>query len=117
MREVLLRRIGTNEWFAIDVCRGLGQLSQEGQLGKQDAASIVGNPVPFNGYYFRALPGSEGKGRSFVAYPAEYGSSGVMTFLVSQDGAVYERNLGPRTADVAKKITSDKPDTSWRAVQ
>ena len=50
MREVLLRRIGTNEWFAIDVCRGLGQLSQEGQLGKQDAASIVGNPVPFNGY-------------------------------------------------------------------
>ena len=40
-----------------------------------------------------------------------------MTFLVSHDGAVYERNLGPRTADVAKKITSDKPDTNWHAVQ
>jgi Protein of unknown function (DUF2950) len=117
MREVLLRRIGANEWFAIDVCRGLGQLSDEGELGKRDAASIVGNPVPFNGYYFRALPAREGQRRSFVAYPAEYGSSGVMTFLVSHDGTVYERNLGPRTADVAKTITSDKPDTSWRAVQ
>jgi hypothetical protein len=117
MREVLRRRIGENEWFAIDVCRGLGQLGKEGQLGKQDAAGIVGNPVPFNGYYFRALPAAEGTSRSFVAYPAEYGSSGVMTFLVSDDGAVYERNLGPRTADVAKKITSDKPDANWHAVQ
>jgi hypothetical protein len=117
MREVLLRRIGENEWFAIETCRGLGELSTQGQLGKQDAAGIVGNPVPFNGYYFRALPAAEGKSRSFVAYPAEYGSSGVMTFLVSHDGAVYERNLGRRTANLAKKITSDKPDTSWHVVQ
>jgi len=115
-QEVLHRRIGENEWFAMDVCRGLGQLGQQGQLAEQDATGIVGNPVPFNGYYFRALPAAEGKSRSFVAYPAEYGSSGVMTFLVRYDGALYERDLGPRTANVAKKITSDKPGTSWQAV-
>jgi DUF2950 family protein len=117
MREVLLRRIGENEWFAIDVCRGLGQMGKQGQLGKEDAAGIVGNPVPFNGYYFRPLPAAGGKRGSFVAYPAEYGSSGVMTFLVDHDGTVYERNLGPGTPNIAKKISSDKPDANWHAVQ
>jgi hypothetical protein len=109
-REILFRRIGANESFAIDVCHALFR-SNEG-----DAATSVGNPVPFHGYYFRALP-ARGKSASFIAYPAEYRSSGVMTFIIDQSGVVYERDLGPRTAKVAKTMTRYKPDSNWHALQ
>ena len=85
---------------------------------------------PFQGYYFKILnrertkaPGGsrsylvDGKmtrGFAFLAYPAEYRSSGVMTFVVNQDGIVYEKDLGPRTAAVAKALTRYRPDASWR---
>ena len=73
---------------------------------------------PFQGYYFEILTGEGRKGRdksyivdgkmtrgfAFVAYPAEYRSSGVMTFLVNQDGIVYEKDLGPRTAEIVKNL-------------
>jgi hypothetical protein len=87
------------------------------------------NLEPFQGYYFRILkaqgkkaPGGahsyikDGKmtgGFAFVAYPAEYRSSGVMTFLVSQEGVVYQKDLGPRTAEIAKSMKSYDPDSSW----
>ena len=48
--------------------------------------------------------------------PAEYGSSGVMTFIVNQDGQVYEKNLGPRTGTLAKSIATFNPDKTWRVV-
>ena len=85
---------------------------------------------PFQGYYFRILLGQganapggarsyivDGKmtgGFAFLAYPAEYRSSGVMTFVVDQDGIVYEKDLGPQTAEVAKTLTQYDPDTTWR---
>ncbi|HXM66499.1 MAG TPA: DUF2950 domain-containing protein [Candidatus Acidoferrum sp.] len=84
---------------------------------------------PFQGYYFQILKGEGGKGRgehsyiedgkmtrgfAFVAYPAEYRSSGVMTFVVNQDGIVYEKDLGPRTAEIAKKLSRYDRDSSWR---
>ncbi len=85
---------------------------------------------PFQGYYFRVLTEQGGKARSraqsfivdgkmtrgfaFVAYPADYRSSGVMTFVVNQDGIVYEKDLGPRTAEVAKALTRYDRDASWR---
>ena len=88
------------------------------------------NLEPFQGYYFRILkaqgakaPGgshsyiADGKmtrGFAFVAYPAEYRSSGVMTFIVSQDGIVYEKDLGPHTAQIAKTMKQYNPDASWR---
>ncbi len=109
-QEILFRRIGANESFAIDVCHALVR-STEG-----DAASSVGSPVPFHGYYFRALS-ARGKPASFIAYPAEYRSSGVMTFVVDHSGVVYERDLGPRTAKVAKTMTRYKPDSNWHALQ
>jgi hypothetical protein len=109
-QEILFRRIGANESFAIDVCHALVR-STEG-----DVASSVGSPVPFHGYYFRALS-ARGKPASFIAYPAEYRSSGVMTFVVDQRGVVYERDLGPRTAKVAKTMTRYKPDSNWHALQ
>lgn len=82
---------------------------------------------PFQGYYFQVLKG-EGRGSAhsyivngkmtrgfaFVAYPAEYRSSGVMTFIVNQDGIVYEKDLGPRTAEIAKTLTRYDRDAAWR---
>ena len=109
-REILFRRIGANESFAIDVCQALPRADQV------DPAAFLGSRVPFHGYYFRALPVS-GKHASFVAYPAEYRSSGVMTFIVEDGGVVYERDLGPDTAKAASRITNEKPDSTWHALQ
>ena len=88
-----------------------------------------GKPTPYHGYYFKILkaqgenaPGGEinyikdGKmvaGFALVAYPARYGVSGVMTFMVNQTGIVYEKNLGPETEEVAKAITKYDPDRTW----
>jgi hypothetical protein len=80
---------------------------------------------PFQGYYFQILKGEghnqsyvvDGKmtrGFAFVAYPAEYRSSGVMTFVVNQDGVVYEKDLGPKTAEIAKTLTRYDRDASWK---
>jgi hypothetical protein len=95
--------------------------------GKQSALT------PYRGYYFRVLkvqgtnaPGGaksyvvKGKmtaGFAFVAYPAEYRSSGVMTFIVGSDGVVYEEDLGKETGAVAKGLEKYDPDATWRKVQ
>ena len=88
------------------------------------------NTQPFHGYYFRVLKGqgahapggsqsyiADGKmtrGFAFLAYPAEYRSSGVMTFLVGRDGVVYERDLGRGTDEAAKSLLRYNRDASWR---
>jgi hypothetical protein len=85
---------------------------------------------PFHGYYFRVLTGQRtsapgvarsylvnGKmtgGFAFVAYPAEYRSSGVMTFIVDKDGIVYEKDLGRNTAAIAKSLAQYDREASWR---
>ena len=51
-----------------------------------------------------------------MAYPAEYRNSGVMTFIVNQDGIVYEKDLGADTAKIAAAMTDYNPDSSWRPV-
>jgi len=53
------------------------------------------------------------RGFAFVAYPAEYRNSGVMTFLVNQDGMVYEKDLGPDTVQLGAAMTEYNPDTGW----
>jgi hypothetical protein len=91
------------------------------------------DPIPFNGYYFRILTGQGNDapggaksyvvdggmvgGFAFVAYPVEYRSSGVMSFIVSQDGVVYEKDLGPDTASIATAMTDYNPDSSWHRVE
>jgi hypothetical protein len=55
-------------------------------------------------------------GAQFVAYPAEYRSSGVMTFIVASDGTIYERDLGPDTSTLAPAIKVRKPASAWRVV-
>lgn len=84
---------------------------------------------PFHGYYFRVLkaqgPGAKGgamdyvangrmtRGFAFVAYPAEYRSSGVMTFLINMRGVVYQKDLGPKTARIAKSMKKYDRDATW----
>ena len=56
-------------------------------------------------------------GFALVAWPAQYDETGVMTFIVNQDGIVRERDLGPQTESVAQKMTLYNPDSAWRPVQ
>ena len=89
-------------------------------------------PSPFHGYYFRILEG-QGKsakggaaeyvvggemtgGFALVAWPVHYGASGVMTFVVNQDGAAYQKDLGPDTATAVEKLVRYDPDTTWAPV-
>ena len=97
----------------------------EGYPSGRDSA-----PMPYRGYYFRILtrqgkngPGGsksyivDGKmtgGFAFVAYPAEYRSSGVMTFILTEDGVVYQKDLGRKTDALAKAIKEYNPDPSWQ---
>jgi hypothetical protein len=90
-------------------------------------------PAPYHGYYFHVLkaqgpdaPGGamdyvvKGEmigGFAMVAWPAEYGVSGIKTFLVSHHGAVYEKDLGPTTATLARAMTRFNPDKTWNAVE
>jgi hypothetical protein len=56
-------------------------------------------------------------GFALVAYPAKYGSSGVMTFVINQDGTVHQKDLGKDTSTLAARIVEYNPDGSWEAVQ
>ena len=88
--------------------------------------------VPYHGYLYRMLyrqgDSAEGGAREYfsdglltegfavIAWPAEYGVSGVMTFIVNQDGVVFQKDLGDETEDVANSIDTFDPDASWTAV-
>jgi hypothetical protein len=88
---------------------------------------------PYHGYYYRILKkqGKNARGGAYdyvvrghmiggfalVAFPAKYGDSGVMTFIVNQDGVVYEKALGPRTEAIAWAMTTFNPDPSWKRHQ
>jgi hypothetical protein len=56
-------------------------------------------------------------GFALVAYPARWGASGIMTFIVNHDGVVYQRNLGKESAALALKMTTFNPDSSWSKVE
>jgi Protein of unknown function (DUF2950) len=74
-----------------------------------------GEATPFRGYYFQML--KPGSGFAFAAYPAEYRSSGVKTFVVGTDGVVYEKDLGKKTEAATKTMTTFNPDKSWQKVE
>jgi hypothetical protein len=171
--EIVIRRIGRNEFRAIDVCRGFvaaqrdyarlnggvyavklrsdpGQRnglywetsSREEQSpagpwlarAAAEGYEVTGSePAPYHGYFYRSLhaqgiaaPGGaatfsrDGQpARSFalVAFPATYGASGVMTFIVGEDGIVYEKDLGAGTRDIAAKMPAFNPDTTWSRIE
>lgn len=93
----------------------------------------AGPPTPYRGYLFHVLT-SQGKdaaggaksyivngkmteGFAFVAYPAEYRSSGVMTFIVGADGVVYQKDLGKKTESIGKALKEYNPDSTWQKVE
>jgi hypothetical protein len=177
-KEILFRRIGKNEFAAMEVLNALidaendyysqprdGKAQQyapkfgsdegmhnglywkaaegepespAGPLVAYAAGEGYGNregdgPSPFHGYYYRILT-AQGKsahggaksyivngemtgGFALLAYPADYRSSGVMTFIVGQDGVIYEKDLGPKTAELASTIKEYSPDKTWRKAE
>lgn len=90
------------------------------------------NPIPFHGYYYKILTrqgrnapsgakkylvdGKMTNGFAFLAYPAEYRASGVMTFMINQDGVIVQKDLGPDTAKLANAISEYNPDKTWQEV-
>lgn len=141
-QEILFRRIGENETTAIGVCEefAMAKNARTAKAASDDpitqfAENLVSAGAanaddkesnPFHGYYFRIVPknsatdvtgpGKNRAGLRLVAYPEEYQSSGVMTFVVSLHGIVYERDLGPGTAKLAKTITTTTL-SSWHPAE
>lgn len=103
----------------------LATAASEG-YARPDSAPLA----PYHGYFYKMLT-AQGKdaaggahdyivrgkmigGFAVIAYPARYGSSGVMSFIVNQDGVVYEKNLGADTTAMASRMTTFNPDASWK---
>lgn len=108
-------------------------------LGETFAAATIqgyrpgGSQIPYHGYYYKVLtaqgqnaPGGamnylvKGNligGFGLVAWPAEYGNSGVMTFIVNHSGVVLQKDLGPNTTRIASRMTAFDPDQTWRRVE
>jgi hypothetical protein len=173
-RELLYRRIGSNELDAIQICHGYVEAQvayslepREGYNVNQYAQRIIstpgtkdglawqnsdgtwGGPIgekiaeaielgynlksePYHGYFFKILKGQGPAaplgqmnfvvenvmigGFALVAAPAEYGVTGVQTFIVSHDGVLYQKDLGPKTLDEFSKMELFNPDRSWTPV-
>jgi hypothetical protein len=174
MRELLYRRIGSNELDAIQICRGYVEAQDEyamkprsgynvnqyaqriistpgtqdglawknaagtwdGPIGENIADAIVqgysSRAQPYHGYFFKILKGQGADaplgrldyvikgvmigGFALVAAPAEYRVTGVKTFIVSNDGVVYQKDFGPNSLDVFEKMELFNPDKSWTPV-
>ena len=143
IEEIKFRRVGENEATAIEVCNALVMAKKQGETKAADEDDSISQYVqgllsagatngdnnesrPFHGYYFRMMTGNsvarnngevaggtKKGGLVLIAYPADYRSSGVKTFIVSQDNVVYEKDLGPKTATVAPSIRARS--SSWHA--
>jgi hypothetical protein len=110
----------------------LGALVATAELQGRTAGGSGAQPSPFHGYYFKILtgqgPGAPGgatdylgsgrmSGFALVAWPAQYDITGVMTFIVNQDGSVSEKDLGAETATAGPAMMLYNPDSSWKPVQ
>ena len=171
-KEILYRRIGSNELDAIEVCRGYVDAQQEYALERHDNSQVnqyaqkvistpgkhdglvwwnpdktLGGPIaeeiadalqegytdkakPYHGYFFKILKGQgpaaplgemnfvvEGAmigGFALAAAPADYRVTGVKTFIVSYEGVVYQKDLGPDTLKIFKEMELYNPDKSWK---
>lgn len=132
-KEVLLRRIGDNELTAMDISHELIAREKQPRPNSNPAnqaedplaalgskAASESEPVLMHGYYFRRLaaPPKSGSRTSaapaFIAYPAEYRSSGVMTFIITGNDIICEKDLGVNTSALAAAVTSFHKDATWR---
>ena len=109
----------------------LGDLLAQAAEQERPAGGGAGEPSPFQGYYFKIVTGQGAAaggqksyvvngemsgGFALVAWPAQYDVTGVMTFIVNQDGVVYQKDLGPGTESTARSMTLFNPDASWQKV-
>jgi len=116
---------------ATDEMSPLGPLIAQarGEGYRHETRILSAGRSPYHGYYFKVLT-RQGKhapagsykyvinghmiaGFALVAWPEQWGNSGIMTFIVNQQGKVYEKNLGPKTASLAEKMSSYDPDSTW----
>jgi hypothetical protein len=108
----------------------------DGPIGENVAQAIARgySPAsePYHGYYFKVLKGQGPDaplgqldyvvngamigGFALIAFPADHANTGIMTFIVSNDGVIYQKDLGPKTLEIAQKIDRFNPDKSWTAV-
>jgi hypothetical protein len=111
----------------------LGPLAAAAQKEGYAAGKKGAKPAPYHGYYYRILkaqgkdaPGGaydyvvKGKmigGFALVAYPAQYGASGIMTFIVNHDGVVYQKDLGKNTEKTTQAMKRFNPDRTWKKVE
>ncbi|MDD2738396.1 MAG: DUF2950 domain-containing protein [Methylomonas lenta] len=107
----------------------LGPLFAEARAEGYKIKGVTEKPAPYHGYYYRILtrqgknvPGGKYDyvingnmiaGFALVAFPAQYGSSGIMTFVVNHQGKIYEKDLGPKTAEIVAKMKEYNPDATW----
>jgi len=136
----MVRRIRRNELAAIQLCSDSAVFVLAVQLfgptlpskNAGDKAKETIEPQSVDGYYYRILtrqgthaPGGARDyilngmmtgGFALVAYPAKYGSSGLMTFIVNLDVVVHQKDLGPGTVEIAKSMTEYDPDATWKKV-
>jgi Protein of unknown function (DUF2950) len=140
-REILFRRIGENEATAIEVCQefAMAKNAAGAKSASEDpithfAESLISGGAAnadnkesnsFRGYYFQIVSknstsagsgATPNVGLTLVAYPAEYKSSGVMTFVVTRHGGVYEKDLGPSTTTIAPQIKA-RTGGSWHRAE
>jgi hypothetical protein len=110
----------------------VAEAQSEGYLPADTALPSSGHEAPYQGYFFRILksqgPDAAGGakdyfvdrkmtgGFAFVAWPAVYGSTGIMTFIVNQDGVVFQQDLGPNTAAKVAQMTAFNPDLNWAEI-
>jgi Protein of unknown function (DUF2950) len=101
--------------------------------GEGYRANTDGGRTPYHGYFYKILYGQGPQapggaydyvankhmigGFALVAFPAQYANSGVMTFIVNHDGVVYQKDLGPKTAQLAEAMKLFNPDSSWQRVE
>jgi Protein of unknown function (DUF2950) len=137
-QEIKFRRIGENEATAIQVCEefAMAHNATDAKAASEDPitkfAENLASPAAanadnkesnlFHGYYFRFVArnsasdvsggGNRTSGLTLIAYPAEYQSSGVKTFVVTQKGMVFEKDLGPETTTVAPQMKA-RTGSSW----
>jgi hypothetical protein len=133
LKEVLFRRIGENELTAIEICHELVAAEKQfranpNAAGQADSPlaslvataaseSVSGQAVLIQGYYLRAAKQPKSGGFAFVAYPAEYRSSGVLTFIVTENDVVYESDLGANTSARASAMAGFHKDSTWGAAE
>ena len=111
----------------------LGPLIAEARAEGYKVKGTAETPSPYHGYYYRILTRQGGNvpggkydyiingnmiaGFALVAFPAQYGSSGIMTFVVNHQGKIYQKDLGLKTAEIAEKMKEYNPDSNWEPVQ